>query len=224
MVLPLLNMFGPSPIRPLQEHIAKANSCAQTLLPFFQCVLQNNWAQAHQMQEEIIALERAADQIKRDLRLNLPKSLFLPVSRGDILVMLTTQDMIANKAKDVAGLVFGRHMQVPEPIAPAFMHFLECCLAACQQAQCAINELDELLEAGFRGNEVQVIQEMISQLDKQEETSDSLQVVVRQGLFKLESNLSAIDVMFLYEIIELVGDLADNAHGVGGQLQLLLAR
>lgn len=73
---------GPSPIRPLQEHIAKVCQCAQALIPFFQAVLQNDWELAQQQQAEIIALERAADQIKQELRLRLPKSLsFLPVSR-----------------------------------------------------------------------------------------------------------------------------------------------
>lgn len=137
--------------------------------------------------------------------------------------MLTTQDMIANKAKDIAGLVFG-HMGIPKPIAEPFMNFVECCIKACKQAERAINELDELLEAGFRGNEVQVLEAMVTELDALEEESDNLQVIVRQGLFKIESSLSAIDVMFLYEISELIGDLADHAHGVGGQLQLLLAR
>lgn len=33
-----------------------------------------------------------------------------------------------------------------------------------------------------------------------------------------------IDVMFLYRVIELIGDLADVAQRVGSRLQILLAR
>ncbi|HBP75141.1 MAG TPA: phosphate transport regulator, partial [Alcanivorax sp.] len=36
--------------------------------------------------------------------------------------------------------------------------------------------------------------------------------------------LPPVDVIFLYKIIEWIGDLADRAQKVGGRLQLLLAR
>lgn len=32
---PFLNMFGRSPIRPLEEHMAKVHECVRELTPFF---------------------------------------------------------------------------------------------------------------------------------------------------------------------------------------------
>jgi uncharacterized protein Yka (UPF0111/DUF47 family) len=43
-------------------------------------------------------------------------------------------------------------------------------------------------------------------------------------LFDLEQDLPPIDAIFLYQIIDMIGELADLAEGVGGRLQLLLAR
>ena len=40
----------------------------------------------------------------------------------------------------------------------------------------------------------------------------------------LEKDLNPVDVMFLYQIIEWVGDLADLAERVGARLEILLAR
>ncbi len=40
----------------------------------------------------------------------------------------------------------------------------------------------------------------------------------------LEKTLNPIDVMFLYQIIEWVGDLADIAERVGARLEIMLAR
>ena len=84
--------------------------------------------------------------------------------------------------------------------------------------------MDELLETGFRGNEVKIVEDMINRLDRVEHETDKMQIKIRYTLFKLENTLFAVDVMFLYQIIEWTGDLADDAHDVGGQLDLLLAR
>lgn len=220
----IFNMFGRSPIRPLEQHMHKAHTCAKTLRPFFESVLNQDWEQAAQIQSSISALENEADDLKRDLRLHLPKGLFLPVPRTDILELLDKQDKVANKAKDIAGLIIGRKMILPESIASDFIAFLERSIDASRQACKAINELDELLEAGFSGNEVKVVEDMIVKLDAIEHDTDDMQIKIRQKLFHMENTLSPIDVIFLYKLIDWTGDLADRAQTVGRHLEVLLAR
>ena len=43
-------------------------------------------------------------------------------------------------------------------------------------------------------------------------------------LYLLEKGLPPVDVMFLYQIIEWIGDVADRAQRVGNRLELLMAR
>lgn len=219
----IINIFGYSPIKPLEAHMDKVVQCASELVPFFECVIREDWTQAERYQKKIIELEGEADILKRELRLHLPKSLFLPVSRSDLLQLLAAQDGIANRAKDIAGLVVGRKMALPAVMGKPYLTFLSCCLAAGSQAQKAINELDELLEVGFRGREVDLVEKMIIELDTIEQSSDEMQVQVRQVLFKIESSLPVIDAIFLYKMIDWTGDIADISHRVGGYLQLLLA-
>ena len=57
-------------------------------------------------------------------------------------------------------------MLIPEALSNLFMPFLHRCLDAAKQACKAINELDELLETGFRGSEVNIVKEMIVTLDE----------------------------------------------------------
>ena len=66
---PILVMFGHTPIRPLQIHMEKAYSCAELLLPFFQVVIAGDWDRVRATQQEIAKLEREADELKKDLRL-----------------------------------------------------------------------------------------------------------------------------------------------------------
>lgn len=220
----IFNMFGPSPIRPIEQHVRKAHQCAKQLYPFFEAVLKKDWKTAKSLKEKIITLEKEADVIKRDLRLNLPTGLFLPVSRTDLLELLSAQDRIANKAEHIAELIISRKMIIPETLVPVFMPFLHLCLDASKQACKAINELDELLETGFRGNEVKIVEEMIVTLDEIEHDSDEKLSEIRHRIFEIENELSAIDVMFLYKLVQWIGELAEHAQTVGARLQILIAR
>lgn len=220
----IFNMFGPSPIRPIEQHIRKAHQCAKQLYPFFEAVLEADWKSAKNIKEKIILLEKEADVIKRDLRLNLPTGLFLPVSRTDLLELLSAQDRIANKAEHIAELMYSRKMVIPKSLVSTLMPFLDRCLDASKQACKAINELDELLETGFRGNEVKIVEEMIVTLDEIEHDSDEQLAVVRQRIFEIEKDLSAIDTIFLYKLVQWIGELAEHAQTVGSRLQILIAR
>ena len=217
-------IFGSSPVSPLQKHMSKVYACASELIPLFNAVINENWDEVAKHQQLISQLEEEADVLKKELRLNLPKGLFMPVSRQDLLEVLLMQDRIANKAKDVAGTIVGRHMTLPEVIQEDYIRFVTRCVAACKQARKAINELDELFETGFSGQEVQIVIDMITKLDDIEGDTDNLQSAIRYKLFEIEKDLPPIDIMFLYKIIEATGEVADKSQGVGSRLQLMLAR
>ncbi|WP_237057213.1 TIGR00153 family protein [Microbulbifer sediminum] len=220
----IANLFGRSPIKPIKEHMAKAHEASADLVPFFEALMKGDLAEAEEVQKRISASENQADDIKRDLRLHLPDSLFMPVSRSDLLELLHAQDEVANTAQDIAGLAIGRKMQIPAPLQVQMKTFVDSAVATSAQALRAINELDELLESGFAGREVDIAQRMTEELDDLERKSDKLEVEIRAALFDIEKDLPPVDVIFLYRVIEWIGDLADKSHSVGNRLQLLLAR
>ncbi|MDB4453527.1 TIGR00153 family protein [Pseudomonadales bacterium] len=220
---PFSNLFGQSPIRPIQTHMARVHECAQQLIPFIEASLQDDWATAKQIRSTISKLEAKADKIKKDLRLNLPKNLLMPVHRSDMLDLIGRQDKIANCTKDISGIMMGRKMVIPESMAEIILEYAETAVATSAQALKAINEMDELLSTGFRGRELILVEGLIEELDDLENKNDKLQIAVRAKLFKLESKLSPIDVMFLYRIIDGIGELADRAQKVGSRMQLLIA-
>jgi predicted phosphate transport protein (TIGR00153 family) len=220
----ILGVFAKSPIKPLEKHIKIAVKCSNQLIPFFKAVAEKDWTEAAKLRRKLSKLEQDADSLKRELRLELPGGLFMPVDRADLLELLTQQDEIANKAKDIAGIVLGRKLEIPAKLQSSFDLYLQRCIDATEKAAEAINELDDLLETGFRGREVVLVEKMITQLSLIEDDTDGMQIVLRRDLLSIEDELSPIDVMFLYQIIDWVGDLADLAERVGARLEILLAR
>ncbi len=217
-------IFARSPINPLQTHMAKVQACISELEALFEAVVEKDYDTVDATLGRITALEREADELKKELRLHLPTGMFLPVARGDILNVLTMQDRIANRSKDIASIVSARKMVIPEALAECFLKLISRSVDASAQAQIAINELDELVETGFRGGEVTLVEKMLTRLDEIESDTDDLQRRSRDILFGLEPSLPPVEVMFLYQLIDWGGDLADLAQRVGSRLQLMLAR
>ncbi|MBT8098983.1 MAG: TIGR00153 family protein [Gammaproteobacteria bacterium] len=219
----LANIFGSSPVMPLEKHVDIAYRCAKQLSPFFTAAISGDWDAAEATRIEIENYEHEADDLKKEIRLHLPKSLFMPVPREDLLELLLVQDKIANRAKDVSGLVLGRKMQIPSPIAEQFLDFVERNIDAAKQARKSVRELDELFTAGFRGAEVELVSGMIEKLDQIETDTDNQQAALRASLFKIESTLNPVDAIFMYQVIELTGEIADMSERVGRRLELLLS-
>lgn len=217
------NIFGKSPVQPLEEHVDLAYRCTKQLHPFFSAALAGDWEQASACRDEIDRLEHEADDRKKEIRKQLSKSLFMPVPREDLLELLLVQDKMANRAKDVSGLVLGRQTQIPGVLATEFLEFVQRNIDASKAARKSVRELDELFTSGFRGAEATLVENLVDELDAIETDTDNRQANLRSSLYRIEADLPPVDVMFLYRIIELTGEIADMAERVGRRLELLLS-
>ena len=115
-------------------------------------------------------------------------------------------------------------MTLPTEMQTPFLLFVDKSIQAVRYALDVINELDELLESGFRGREVDHVETMLEELSNAESEVDVIQAELKGILYGLEDALRPTDVMFTYRLIDWVGCVADDAEKVGSRLQLMLAR
>ncbi|MDB9867092.1 TIGR00153 family protein [Pseudomonadales bacterium] len=224
-ISPLFNqLFSRSPVAPMQEHMKVAAQAATEVQGYMAAVMAGDWDLATTLGKHINDLEDEADDIKRKIRLSLPRSLFMPVSRSDLLELLQAQDRIANLAKHIVGLTSSRRMSIPAALAPAMEALVEAAVKPANVALEALNELDELITTGFSGKEVELVSAMISRLDAVEHAADIKEAELTRLLYSLEKSLDPVDVMFLYRLIEWIGDLADKSQTVGNRMLYLIAR
>jgi predicted phosphate transport protein (TIGR00153 family) len=216
-------IFGATPVTPIQEHMERCYKTAKELIVFFEYVIEGDWEKVKDSRGRIVSMENAADDIKKQIRMQLPKSMFMPVARGDLLDLVLVQDRIPNLARDISGLVVGRQMVIPESMADSFLRFVSRNVDAAKKARKTIRELDELFETGFRGAEADLVINLIEELDQIENDTDDMQAELRNQLYALEDDLAPVDVMFLYRVIELTGDIGDMAERIGRRLELLIS-
>lgn len=221
---PLMALFGRSPVKPMQEHIKLAHECVTLLVEFFDAAVEEDYEAAGVVRHRITELEQTADDLKKDIRAHLPNSLFMPVSRSDLLELLSMQDRLANAAKDISGIMLGREMIIPKKIRKSMRKYLLTSIDTSERALGALSELDELFETGFGSREVKLVKGLILTIDKAESKTDELEIKVRKQLRGVESEYPPIDIMFLYKVIEIIGNMANHAQRVGSRMQILLAR
>lgn len=216
-------VFGASPVAPMQDHMNTCFKATRELVALFGYAVQEDWDGVVASREKIVALEQEADEFKKQIRGQMPKSLFMPVPREDLLNLVWAQDQIANTARDISGLVLGRRMTIPEQLQPDFLAYVERNADAAKMARKSVRELDELYTTGFRGAEAAFVEALVDDLDRIENETDEMQTRVRTALFAIENDLPPVDVMFLYRVIELIGEIGDMSERIGRRLELLLA-
>ena len=224
MMSPLLKMFGQSPFKPLQEHMRVVVNCANQVPGLFEAVHDEGKDQVEDIRKRIYGLENEADDIKNELREHLPKSIFMPVDRRDLLEILDLQDSIADTAQDIAGMMVVRNMKLPEPVHKPIMELTQRCVDACNQLAKIMEEMDELLETGFRGPEADKVMYMIDELNKIETDTDVQAIAVMRLLFEHEDEIGPVSTIMWDRVIHWIGDLANFAERAGNRHRLLLAR
>ncbi len=198
--------------------------CADQVPGLFDALCAGDEKKIREVRDEIFALENEADEIKNELRSHLPKSLFMPVDRRDILEILDLQDSIADTAQDIAGALMVRRPKVLDSIRSPLMDLTGRCLDACHQMARIMEKLDELVETGFRGRDSEIVLAMINELNRIETDTDRKAIDLLSELFAHESEIDPVSLMVWLRLIHWVGDLADYSEKVGNRLRLLIAR
>jgi hypothetical protein len=218
------DLIKKSPFGPIQKHMDKAKASVDELIIFLESVINMEWEKAIQSRKKIVDLEHQADALKAETRGLVPKSIFLSVPREDVLELVKRTDEIPNTVKGISGLMIGRRMEVPSQISTTFMQFASEAAEICKVASNATNHIDELFQFAFGGNAADEMQKLIRQLDTLEDHCDETEIMLRSQLFAIERDLPPIDVMFLYSVINKIGELADIAEQVGHRISLIASR
>jgi predicted phosphate transport protein (TIGR00153 family) len=216
------NLFGHSPIHPMQQHMKACLACARAVGPFVDAMSSGDLEGMQQRRAEIVKLEHEADEIKHEIRRHLPKRLLMAIERRDMLEILDAQDSIADVAQDIADLAVLRGMVPPESLRQPLRDLVARVIVACEQCDSVVSELDELIETGFGPHESSRVEAMITRLGHLESETDQLAEAAQRALFELEAELG-VGAYFWYQLINWVADMADHAERVGNRLRLLIA-
>ncbi|MFQ6112890.1 MAG: TIGR00153 family protein [bacterium] len=218
----IARLFGRSPFAPLQSHMNKVVNCVHKVGEFFEAVQEGDQSAVEKLAKEVSELEHTADLTKNEIRNNLPKGLFLPVDKGNLLEILAIQDSIADKAEDIGHLLILQKLDMPAELKDDFKAFLAKNIESFNVAQRIIQEIDELLESSFGGIEAEKVRKMVDEVAYKEHESDLLQQTLLKNLFSLGKKMPYSSFILWLRIIETIGAISDLSENLGDRVRATL--
>lgn len=217
-------LFGRSPFGPLTQHTERVHETVVLIRPLLEAFMDGDWQRTEEVYAKIRELEHRADLIKNDIRDHLPRSLFMPVDRGDVLQFLRMQDRIADSAEDIGVLLTMRRTPTPDALRAGVLTLVDSVIETSETWFKASHELLTLQEASFTGPEVEKMIGLINQVRELERKADEYQATVTKQLFDFEEEIGPLSVMLWMNIFRVLGLVANYAESTADLLRLMLAK
>ncbi|MDP8228490.1 MAG: TIGR00153 family protein [Candidatus Electryoneaceae bacterium] len=208
----ILGLFSKSPFEPLYEHRAKVRECVDLLKPLFEAVFSDHQEEQDRISADIAKAEHDADIFKVEIRRILPKGIFLPVNREDLLRYLKIQDDIADAVEDIMVLLSMKHITAPLALTEQIIRFIDVVLDVCDLADEATDQLRMLVETGFKGEGASEVMRLVEQTEEAERRADNASLDLAKTLFMVEDEMRPTDVFLWFRIFDTIGDIADHAE------------
>lgn len=218
----IVNLFGRSPFAPLGSHMEEVAICVHLLPSLFAALEVGDYDTVAAIGQQISEHEHIADIVKEDIRKHLPRSLFLPIDRSYLLDILSLQDSIANKAEDVAVLVNLKPIVLIEHFKADFHVFLDKNIETFNLSKKIIDEMHELLESSFGGNEAERVKKMVSQVEKKEHETDLVQRTLLKNSFAAEDQMTYSTFHLWQKIFEEIAAISNLSEKLAHKVKLTL--
>jgi len=217
-------LFGKSPFGPLVEHTRRVHATVVLIRPFLEAYLEKDWERCEELHGEVSRLEHEADKTKNEIRDELPRSIFLPVDRRDVLAYLKQQDAIADAAEDLIVLLTLKNVETPDEIGHSILDFADQVIRTSELLLDAGQELQRIAEASFAGPEVDEVLEMVAQVNEQEWEADKVEREVTRALLAREDGMGPVSLILWMRALDVLGQVANHAENTGDLLRMMLAR
>ena len=217
-------LFGKSPFKPMKKHMSIANECTMHMPSAMEAFFKRDKETLKDIKHSISQLEEDADKILEELQSRLPKSMFLPVDRRDLLDVLEMQEAIADRTEDIIGLMLDLPMDVPKEMHKPIMRLVDTVTKAVEGAYHIVKAFEDLVETGFKGPHVEKTQGLIHDVVGIESAADTIGIEISHALFAHAKNMDPVSMVFLYQLIGWIDDLADYSEKLAIRSRLFLAR
>lgn len=221
---PLAGLLRRSPFKPIQEHMGVVFSCICVVPLLFDALYKKQTELVREHADQISKLETEADKLKSTFSLNMPTSLLMPVDRKDLLSLIQEQDNIADTVEEIGQILTYRDMEVPDELKELLDELLEGTMEISSDAKSMIERLDQLLEVGFGGRQLEQVSLIIAGVRRSEHNIDNIVHRTRRALFSVESKLDPVSVIFWYKIIDLLEAISDQAENMADRILLFLSK
>lgn len=219
----LSTLFGESPFEHIAQHARKVHECVNMIRPIAEAILAGDMPLLVELEDKISKTEYEADLIKDEIRRGLPRQLFLPVERGDILNFIRQLDRMGDEAEDFSVVATFRKIEMPPDLQPKFSALVNKAIQASEALLGVAEDLAQLQKNAFEGIEAQRVLTRIEEVCRLEWESDQLSREFARHYFSIPG-LDPVVILLLDKLSRTLTGIADHAENVGKSLRLMILR
>lgn len=187
----------------LEAYVAQVMQSLSSLKETFPSCLDGSHAQRADLSNPVHPLESRADDMRRDLELELYAGRLLPESRADLLALIEVLDHISNSAENIVEFFSLQELDVPPPLRDDLQEFLAKNLEACAAMASTVSLL--LTDLGR-------VQGLALEVDRLESQCDTRERRLLRRIFDLD--LERAHKLHLRDLVAALGMLSDRAEEV----------
>ncbi|MCX8082263.1 MAG: DUF47 family protein [bacterium] len=157
--------------------------------------------------------ESMADDIRREIEVEMYEKSLIPESRGDILGLLEATDEVMNKAQSVLYQIETENLKIPKELQEDFLKLIHNNISAFEMA------ID-----GFRilFHNLKDVRERVQEVDKRESSSDRME---RDLIRKIFSGIyDTGEKILLKDLVIEIGHISDMSEEVTDRLNIVVAK
>ena len=157
--------------------------------------------------------EARADDLRREIELQLYEKALIPESRGDVLGLIESADVIPNAFEDVVSDMHIQHISVPEEFREQFLELVRVNVAAS-------NVMSDAIRDFFYHRRDSL--ENLSHIDERESQSDRIQRELIGAIFSADMDTG--EKILLRDLVNGIGSISDGAEKCADRLTLAVIK
>ncbi len=216
----LENALFDSPFEGLNKHSKFIKLAIGELKKGVEFYTEGEFDKAEKCFDRVSKIEHQADKIKIQIRENLPRFIFMPITREDFLTLLKESDAILDYAEDVSVLLPMREEEIPDMVQDDFKEFSEKVFESVKQFEEMMNIFTELLKSSFSEKAKKRAKELQIELSDREHEADRIERGISKDLFNYDEE--PLTAVHLLKVVDRMDSIADHAENVGDMIDSIL--
>jgi len=220
---PILQTIRKSPFSGLVMHSQRVKECIEEYQLAVKYYVDEDYKSFKKHSTKVSKIEHKADLLKGNIRNHLPKFIFMPVDKGDFLMLLKESDAILDHAEDVVKLMEMRKSKVPDELKDDFTALTDKIVETVDNYENAMDNFKTLLETSFGAKIRDETKKLIHAVHHCEYESDKIEQEISKKLFNAK-DLDPITTIHLLKIVDRMGDIADHAENAADRIRAMMAK
>ncbi len=195
----------------VEEYLAETESCLASFDKAFEVYFAESLSEKfEQLVEQTAKHESQSDDKRREIEVTMYGKALMPESRGDILGMLESIDLVPNKAESVLYQIWRQNMTLPaeyvEEVKKLVRVNRESLVLLCQAARMLFTDIGAVVP-------------IVDQVSAKEGESDDVERALIKAIF--DSSIDKADKILLKELVLEIGAISDRAENAGDRLRII---